>query len=75
MLSSVGGCDRLLLVACFQIGSGEQGVESGWSAFEFADRISGREAWPSDTASPPPVRKSTSGRKSIDPTTKASPMR
>ena len=36
-------------------------VESGWSAFEFADRVSGREARPSDTASPPPVRASTNG--------------
>jgi hypothetical protein len=28
-------------------------VESGWSGFEFADRGSSREAWPSDTTSPP----------------------
>ena len=46
-------------------------VESGWSAFEFADRVSGREVRPFDTASRAP----TNVRKSLDLTTKASPMR
>lgn len=55
--------------------NGRLWVESGWSALEFADRVSGREARPFDTASPPPVRASTNGRKSLDLTTKASPMR
>jgi len=49
---------------------GDNWVESGWSAFEFADRVSGREARPSDTAT---LRRYVrlSGRNSVSPTTKA----